>query len=105
AYANPGIILERTNMMDRPPTPAEMTFYDHVFVDDGVRLRETPVPPRTGAERPLEVRFQPARVRTGDTYRVFLPELAGQTIDVVIRSTRRASYLRVARKWCTLDAS
>jgi hypothetical protein len=105
AYANPDIILERTSMMDRPPTPAEMTLYDHVFVDDGVRLRETPVPPRTGAERPLEVRFQPARVRPGDTYRVFLPELAGQTIDVVIRSTRRASYLIVARKWCMLDAS
>ena len=105
AYANPGIILERTSMMDRPPTPAEITLYDHVFVDDGVRLRETPVPPRTGAERPLEVRFQPARVRPGDTYRVFLPELAGQTIDVVIRSTLKAWRLVVARKWCTLDAS
>jgi hypothetical protein len=105
AYANPGIILERTNMMDRPPAPAEMTRYDHVFVDDGVQLREAPVPPGTGAVRPVDVQFEPARIRPGGTYRVFLPELAGQTIDVVIRSSRKPWYLMVARKWCTLDAS
>ena len=105
AYANPAILLERTRMMGQPPTAAEMTLYDHIFVDDGVRLHETPAPPRDRAERPLEVRFQPARVRPGDSYRVFLPDMAGQTIDVAIRSTRKASYLTVARKWCTLDAS
>lgn len=105
AYADPSINLERSKMMDRPPTPAEKNLYDHVFVDDGVRLREAPVPPKTGVERPLEVRFQPARVRPGGTYRVFLPALAGQTIDVALRSTRKASYLAVVRKWCTLDAS
>ena len=105
AYANPGILLERTGMLDRPPTPEEVTLYDHVFMDDGVRLREVPVAPSTAAERPLEVRFQPARVRPGDSYRVSLPELAGQTIDLAFCSRRKASYLRVVRKWCTLDAS
>ncbi|MGO9258971.1 MAG: hypothetical protein ACLQU1_22010 [Bryobacteraceae bacterium] len=105
AYANPDIMPERASMMDRPPTPAEKTLYDHVFVDDGVRLREVPVAPGTGAGRPLEVRFLPPRVRPGDIYRVSIPDLAGQTIDVAIRSTRKASYLAVVRKWCTLDAS
>jgi hypothetical protein len=105
AYANPDILLERTSMMDRPPTPTEITLYDHIFVDDGIRLREVPATAGSGASQPLEVRFLPTRVRPGDTFGVSIPDLAGQTIDVAIRSMRKASYLIVVRKWCTLDAS
>jgi hypothetical protein len=103
AYANPQAILERTNMIGEP-TPAEMSLYDHVFNDDGFQLREVGGGPR-GTQRQVAVEFLPPQVRVGGTYQVSVPELAGQTIDVAIRSVRKAAYVHVVRKWCTLDGS
>jgi hypothetical protein len=105
AYGTPRVLLERTKMMDHHLSSAEMGLYDHVFIDDGVRLRETRVAASMREHPPVQFHFVPARVRPGERYSVSIPELRLQTIDIATRSLRRVPYVSTARRWCTLDAS
>jgi hypothetical protein len=105
AYGDPTLVVDRTKEMAHPPTAMEMTLYDIVFEDDQsgqLRLREV----ESAATPPVQIRFMPERVRTGEPYTVAIPEYANQSIDVSVRvSHGNSAYLSVASKWCSLDAN
>jgi hypothetical protein len=50
---------------------------------------------------PVAVTFSPRTVRAGETYRVCIPEFAGQVIDVGYEFT---PVTGVVGKWCELDS-
>lgn len=108
-YNDPAIWLDRSKMLNRAMSDAELTLYDHIFSYTDGMLRELPI--HTGSQRcapagRVKLTFLPPRVRSGESYAFVAPGYEGETIDVAYElSVGQGTYSGVTRKWCALDVA
>lgn len=102
AYGDPTLEVDRIKMLREPPAGDELTRYDHVLAG-GWDLHD--VRGISDARLPVEVRFRPRQLGTGDGYTVEIPEFAGQTVDLALRTIAGSRSDRAIVRKCTLDSS
>lgn len=102
AYGDPTLTVDRIKMLRQPPAGDELTRYDHVLAGQwdlhDVRSLADP-------RLPVEVRFHPTQVEPGGAYTLQIPELAGQTVDLALRTTTETRSDRAILQDCHLDST
>ena len=97
AHADPALELDRLKMLREPPSGAELTRYEFVIAG-GWQLHD--VRGISDPRPPVEVRFSPRKVRPREDCTIEIPEFAGQTVDLIVRTGVTEILQR-----CTLDSS
>lgn len=101
AYRDPTLEVDRIKMLREPPGGDELTHYDHVLAG-GWDLHD--VRGISDARLPVEICFCRCQPGTANGYTVEIPEFAGETVDLALRTTENRSFRVIAWK-CALDPS
>jgi len=102
AYGDPTLEVDRIGMLPAPPAGNELTRYDHVLAG-GWELHD--VRGISDLRLPVEIRFRPRQLGTGDGYTVEIPEFAGQSVDLAVRTISGSRSDRAIVPNCALDSS
>jgi len=101
AYGDPSLQVDRLKMLRTPPVGDELIRYDHVLAG-GWDLHDVRSP--SDSRMPVEIRFQPRVLSSSGSYLVEIPEYAGQTVDLAVRTMSGSRSERQIVRNCALDS-